>query len=164
MTEPKTKKQNLLEVFEQKQMRKNMPSLKVGDVVKVYAKIKEGDKERVQVYEGTICRYTKGQSRTSITVRKISFGVGVERVFPIYSPAVEKIERISEGKVRRARLYYLRQRRGKAARIESQWVESGEEVVETMGTVATGPVISPQPEGVEKKTAASMDVAEFQKN
>ncbi|MBI3019472.1 MAG: 50S ribosomal protein L19 [Deltaproteobacteria bacterium] len=113
-------------------------------------------------YEGVVTRYTKGDVRTAITVRKISFGVGVERVFPLHAPIVEKIEKVSEGKVRRGRLYYLRGRKGKAARIESQWTE---EAVETLGTVAAGPVISsPTEESPEKKTKATLDAADYQKH
>ncbi|MBI2645832.1 MAG: 50S ribosomal protein L19 [Deltaproteobacteria bacterium] len=152
---------NHLEAFEKKNLKNKFPSFKVGDTLRVHTKIKEGDKERIQIYEGVVTRYTKGDIRTAITVRKISFGVGVERVFPLHAPIVDKIEKVSEGKVRRGRLYYLRARRGKAARIESQWTE---EVVETLGTVATGPVISSTEEGPEKKTSAALDAADYQKH
>lgn len=153
----------LLQAFEKKQLKKNIPFFKVGDTLKIYTKIKEGDKERIQIYEGVVTRYTKGDVRTAITVRKISFGVGVERIFPLHAPIVEKVEKISEGKVRRGRLYYLRARKGKAARIESKWAEA-EEVVETLGPVATGPVISSTEEDPEKKTSAALDAADYQKN
>lgn len=150
-------KLTVLQAFEQKQTAKKFPYLKVGDTVKVHAKIKEGDKERVQIFEGVISRYTKGGNRTSITVRKVSFGVGVERTFPIFSPAVEQVEKIMEGKVRRARLYYLRERKGKAARIEGQWTEvTQEETSEPVG-LAAGPVIAKDDTG-ERKTSAAMDV------
>lgn len=157
MVNPMKKNPTLLETFEQKYTKKKIPSFKVGDTLRVHVKIKEEDKERIQVFEGVVTRYTKGASRTAITVRKISFGVGVERIFPLYSPVVDKIEKIMEGKVRRARLYYLRKRRGKAARIEGQWIEAGaEEVIETLGTVASGPDISPKAKENEdeKKTSA----------
>ena len=150
-----------LEAFEKKHLKKNIPSFKVGDTLRVHTKIKEGDKERIQIYEGVVMRYTKGDIRTAITVRKVSFGVGVERVFPLHARIVDKIEKVSEGKVRRGRLYYLRARKGKAARIESQWSEEG---IETLGTVASGPVISGTEEEPEKKTSAALDAAEYQKH
>lgn len=156
MTNQIKKKLTPIEIFEQKQIKKKIPSLKVGDTVRVHVKIKEEDKERVQLFEGVITRYTKGASRTALTIRKISFGVGVERTFPIYSPSIDRIEKIIEGKVRRGRLYYLRKRRGKAAKIEGQWTteNASEEVVETLETVAAGPVLSPNSKEEEKKTAA----------
>lgn len=148
-------KLTLIQTFEQKQIAKTFPSLKVGDTVKVHAKIKEGEKERVQVYEGVISRYSKGGNRSAITVRKLSFGVGVERTFPLYSPAVERVEKIMEGKVRRARLYYLRKRRGKAARIEGQWTQETGEELKTVG-LAAAPVIA-KDEGTERKSSAVPD-------
>jgi large subunit ribosomal protein L19 len=111
---------NQLEVIEKEQMRMDIPSFGVGDTVKVHVKIKEGEKERIQVFEGTVIKRTGGLTRSSFTVRKISYGVGVERIFPLHSPVIEKIDVVTKGKVRRARLYYLRQRKGKAARIKEQ--------------------------------------------
>ena len=113
----------ILKKFEDKQKNKNFPALRVGDTVRVHAKIKEGDKERIQIFEGAVTRLTEGGHRKAITVRKVSFGVGVERTFPIYAPTVEKIDRLSSGRVRRARLYYLRDKVGKAARIESELMD-----------------------------------------
>ena len=107
-----------IEMLEKEQMRADLPSFKAGDTVKVHVKIKEGEKERIQVFEGTVIRKRKGNSRASFTVRKISYGVGVERIFPLHSPLIDKIEVVQRGRVRRARLYYLRKRRGKAARIK----------------------------------------------
>ncbi len=107
-----------IEMLEKEQMRADLPSFKAGDTVKVHVKIKEGEKERIQVFEGTVIRKRKGNSRASFTVRKISYGVGVERIFPLHSPLIDKIEIVQRGRVRRARLYYLRKRRGKAARIK----------------------------------------------
>jgi large subunit ribosomal protein L19 len=111
---------NKLEAIEKEQMRMDIPRFDVGDTVKVHVKIKEGEKERIQVFEGTVIRKTGGLTRSSFTVRKISYGVGVERIFPIHSPVIEKIDVITKGKVRRAKLYYLRKRKGKAARVKEQ--------------------------------------------
>jgi large subunit ribosomal protein L19 len=109
-----------LEQLEKEQMRTDLPDFRPGDTVKVHVKIKEGEKERIQVFEGTVIRKRQGASRSSFTVRKISYGVGVERIFPTHSPAIDRIEIIQRGKVRRAKLYYLRQLKGKAARIKER--------------------------------------------
>ncbi len=101
-------------------MRTDIPSFKSGDTVRVHVKIKEGDKERVQVFEGTVISKRKGGMGATFTVRKMSYGVGVERIFPMHSPTIEKVEVIFIGKVRRAKLYYLRQLRGKAAKIKEK--------------------------------------------
>jgi len=104
--------------IEQEQLRANpLPPFKAGDTVRVHYKIREGDKERVQVFEGVVIKRHGGGLRSSFTVRKVSYGMGVERVFPVHSPRIERLEVKSRGKVRQARLYYLRSRRGKAARI-----------------------------------------------
>jgi large subunit ribosomal protein L19 len=99
--------------------RSQVPEFSVGDTLKVHTKIKEGDKERIQVFEGIVIRKRRGQVNTTFTVRKVSYGVGVERIFPLYSPRIDKIEIISSGKVKRARLFYLRDLQGKAARVKS---------------------------------------------
>jgi large subunit ribosomal protein L19 len=106
-----------LERFEQTQLKKDLPQFRAGDTVRVHVKIKEGDKERIQVFEGIVIRLRRGSSHATFTVRKISFGHGVERIFPLHSPAIDKIEVMRSGQVRRAKLYYLRKLRGKAARI-----------------------------------------------
>lgn len=111
---------NILEMLEKEQMRIDVPDFRPGDTVKVYAKIKEGEKERIQVFQGVVIRKRKGNAGASFTVRKISYGIGVERIFPLHSPSIEKIEVMTRGKVRRARLYYLRKLRGKAARIKEK--------------------------------------------
>ena len=111
---------NIIDKIEAEQSTKTFPSFRPGDTLRVHAKIIEGDKERVQVFEGVCIRRTKGSVRGSFTVRKTSYGVGVERTFPLYSPRVEKIEVKSPGRVRRSRLYYLRNLTGKAARIRSR--------------------------------------------
>ncbi|MFP3870513.1 MAG: 50S ribosomal protein L19 [Syntrophobacteria bacterium] len=108
---------NILKALDKEQMRTDIPGFKPGDTVKVHVRIREGDKERIQVFQGVVIRKCKGTVNATITVRKISYGVGVERVFPLHSPLIEKIEVVSRGRVRRSRLYYLRKRRGKAARI-----------------------------------------------
>ena len=109
----------IISAIEKKQMRSDIPDFRVGDTVRVHVNIKEGDKERIQVYEGAVIRRSGGSSRESFTVRKISYGVGVERTFPVHSPKIAKIEVVVLGNVRRAKLYYLRDLRGKAARIKS---------------------------------------------
>jgi large subunit ribosomal protein L19 len=109
-----------IEQLEKEQMRMDVPDFRAGDTVKVHVKIKEGEKERIQVFEGIVIRKRKGASRASFTVRKVSYGVGVERIFPTHSPAIDHIEVMQRGKVRRAKLYYLRGLKGKAARIKEQ--------------------------------------------
>lgn len=108
---------SLLQKFEQEQMKKNLPSFRAGDTVRVHVRIKEGDKERIQAFEGTVIRIRRGGINATFTVRKISFGQGVERIFPLHSPVIEKIEPVRSGRVRRAKLYYLRKLKGRAARI-----------------------------------------------
>ena len=103
---------------EKKMARTDLPVVTPGDTVKVHVKIKEGDKERIQAYEGTVMGFSNTGSRRSITVRKISHGVGVERVFPLTSPSVAKIEVVMEGRVRRAKINYVRKLSGKAAKIK----------------------------------------------
>jgi large subunit ribosomal protein L19 len=98
----------------------DIPSFRAGDTVRVYVRIREGEKERLQAFEGVCISYKRGGVRASFTVRKISYGVGVERVFPLHSPMLDRVEVLSEGRVRRAKLYYLRKLRGKAARIRAR--------------------------------------------
>jgi large subunit ribosomal protein L19 len=116
----KEKKMNPMEVVEREQLRTDLPDFRVGDTVRVHVKIVEGEKERIQPFEGVVIRKKKGGIRSSFTVRKISYGIGVERVFPTHSPRVDRIDVISRGKVRRAKLFYLRGLKGKAARIRSE--------------------------------------------
>jgi large subunit ribosomal protein L19 len=111
---------DIIETLEKEQMRLDIPDFKPGDTIKVHAKIKEGDKERIQVFQGLVIRKRKGNTGATFTVRKISYGIGVERIFPLHSPTIDKIEIISRGKVRRGRLYYMRKLRGKAARIKEK--------------------------------------------
>ena len=109
-----------LQAVEQEAGRKDLPPFRPGDTVRVHVKIREGDKERIQVFEGVVIRRRGGGNSASFTVRKVSYGVGVERVFPVESPVIAKVEIKSRGHVRRARLYYLRELRGKAARLRSK--------------------------------------------
>lgn len=111
---------NVIESIEKEYLRMDIPDFRAGDTVKVHFKIQEGDKERIQVFEGAVIRKRKGNTGATFTVRKISYGIGVERIFPLYSPFMDKIEVISRGRVRRSRLYYLRERKGKAARIREK--------------------------------------------
>ena len=109
-----------MELVEREQLRTDLQDFKVGDTVKVHVKIVEGEKERVQPFEGVVIRRKRGGIRSTFTVRKISYGIGVERIFPLHSPRIDRIDVISRGKVRRAKLFYLRNLRGKAARIKGQ--------------------------------------------
>ena len=109
---------NIIESIEKAQLKEVVPQFNVGDTVKVYAKIREGEKERIQVYEGTVLKRQNGGIRETFTVRKNSNGVFVEKTWPLHSPSVEKIEVVRRGKVRRAKLTYLRERVGKAAKVK----------------------------------------------
>jgi large subunit ribosomal protein L19 len=111
---------HVVENVEREYMRVDIPHFQAGDTVKVHVRIVEGEKERVQVFEGVVIRRRKGRMGATFTVRKVSYGVGVERIFPINSPQIEKIEVLRRGRVRRSRLYYLRNRIGKAARIREK--------------------------------------------
>ncbi|MGH8514061.1 MAG: 50S ribosomal protein L19 [Gammaproteobacteria bacterium] len=108
---------NTLERLEAEQSKKAVADLRPGETVRVHVKVVEGEKERTQVFEGIVIRISGKGSRATFTVRKISYGIGVERIFPFHSPRVDKVEVISRGKVRRAKLYYLRERSGKGARL-----------------------------------------------
>lgn len=114
---------NLIQMIEARQMKAKRPDFGPGDTVKVHVKIKEGDKERIQIFQGTVIARGGRGARESFTVRKISSGVGVERVFPLFSPSVAKIELVKTGDVRRGKLYYLRNLKGKSARIEEKMKE-----------------------------------------
>ncbi len=109
---------NVIDAIEREQLREDVPRFKAGDTVRVHVKVVEGEKERIQVFEGVCIRRTNGANRATFTVRKVSYSVGVERTFPLHSPRLDKIEVVTRGAVRRARLYYLRGLSGKAARIE----------------------------------------------
>lgn len=108
---------NRLERLEKGLLKQQVPQVKIGDTVKVHVKIIEGEKERIQVYEGVVIRKKGTSNRETFTVRKVSYGVGVERIFPLHSPFISQVDVLREGKVHRAKLYYLRERTGRAARI-----------------------------------------------
>ncbi len=111
---------NILEEFEKSKMGKKMPDFKPGDTIEVHQKIREGEKERIQIFQGVVIARKSGTTNATFTVRKRSFGVGVEKIYPLYSPLIEKIKVVRKGKVRRAKLYYLRDRKGKAARLKEK--------------------------------------------
>jgi large subunit ribosomal protein L19 len=111
---------NVLDQIEKEHVRLDLPAFRVGDTVKVHVRIVEGNRERVQIFEGVVIARNRKGSRTSFTVRKVSYGVGVERVFPLHSPMLEKIDVVTRGRVRRSKIYYLRGLRGKAARIKER--------------------------------------------
>ena len=109
---------NIIETLEKEGMRTDLPEIAIGDVVKVYVKVVEGTRERLQAFEGTVIARKNGSIRETFTVRRMSYGVGVEKVFPLHAPSIEKVEVVRHGKVRRAKLYYLRNRVGKAAKVK----------------------------------------------
>ena len=111
---------DILQSIAQDQIRSDLPELNIGDTVKVYVKVKEGSKERIQMFEGTIISKKHGGISETFTVRRVSYGVGVERTFPVNSPIIDRIEKVRGGKVRRAKLYYLRDRVGKAAKVKEK--------------------------------------------
>ncbi|HEV7733006.1 MAG TPA: 50S ribosomal protein L19 [Candidatus Binatia bacterium] len=109
---------NTIDRIESEQLRSDIPAFKPGDTVKVHVRVVEGDKERIQVFEGTVLARSGGANRETFTVRKTSYGVGVERIFPVHSPRIERIDVVMRGAVRRAKLYYLRELSGRAARVQ----------------------------------------------
>ena len=111
---------DIIKMIEDEQLRDDMPAFNVGDTVQVHYKVVEGTRERIQVYEGTVIKIQGGGARRTFTVRRLSYGVGVERTFPIHSPRIEKLVVTRKGKVRRAKLYYLRDRQGKAAKVKEK--------------------------------------------
>src|SRR5499433_4332321 len=111
---------NVIDTIEREQLKAEIPAFKPGDTVRVHVKVIEGEKERIQVFEGVVLRRSGGASRETFTVRKTSYGVGVERTFPVHSPRLDRIEVTTRGHVRRAKLYYLRTLSGKAARISAE--------------------------------------------
>jgi large subunit ribosomal protein L19 len=133
-----------LEYVESKQIRKDLTEFRTGDTVRVHWKVREGEKERVQPFEGVVIRKTKGANRATFTVRKVSYGVGVERIFPLHSPRYERIDVLSRGDVRHNRLFYLRGLRGKASRVETQ-----EELIEGAPTAASGSTPAPEAPAAE---------------
>jgi len=140
---------DIIKSIEHAQKKTNMPPLNIGDTVKVHVKVKEGNRERIQVFEGTIIKKQGGSTNETFTVRRISYGVGVEKTFLVHSPRIEKIEVVRIGKVRRAKLYYLREKLGKAAKTKEKIgaklpkasdYETVQEVEEVVETVTEAPV------------------------
>ena len=111
---------DLMQSFTQKHLKAEPPVVTVGDTVRVHLKVKEGNRERIQIFEGTVIAKKHGGIEETFTVRRISYGIGVEKVFPLHAPSIEKVEVVRHGKVRRAKLYYLRDRVGKAAKIREK--------------------------------------------
>ncbi len=111
---------DLIKAFTNEQLKSEVPALNIGDTVRIHNKIKEGNKERIQMFEGTIIAKKGGGISETFTVRRVAYGVGVEKTFPVHSPNVEKVDIIRSGKVRRAKLYYIRSRVGKAAKIKEK--------------------------------------------
>ena len=111
---------DIIRALEQEQLRQDIPAFRPGDTVRVHVKVIEGNRERIQVFEGVVIKRASGGVRETFTVRRVSFGVGVERIFPFHSPRIEKIELERKGRVRRAKLYYLRDKVGKAAKVKEQ--------------------------------------------
>jgi large subunit ribosomal protein L19 len=109
---------SLIQKVEDRGLRKDLPEFRVGDSVRVHVKVVEGEKERIQAFEGVVIKINRGGTRSMFTVRKVSYGVGVERIFPLHSTRIDRIQVLSKSKVRRARLYYLRELAGKAARLD----------------------------------------------
>lgn len=126
----------IMETINQQQLKKGIPTFRPGDLVRVHAKITEGEKQRVQVFEGIVIKRKGGGVQETFTVRKMSYGVGVERIFPLHSPTIDKIEVKTRGKVRRAKLYYLRDLTGRSARIEQR--------KEDYGTAAVASEVAPE--------------------
>lgn len=111
---------NIIDTIEKEELRTDLPKFCIGDTVKVYVKVVEGTRERLQAFEGTVIAKKNGSIRETFTVRRISFGIGVERTFPLHSPKIDHIEITRQGKVRRAKLYYLRERTGKATKVKQK--------------------------------------------
>jgi large subunit ribosomal protein L19 len=137
-----------LDYIESKQLRKDVTEFRTGDTVRVHWKVREGEKERVQPFEGVVIRKTKGNNRATFTVRKMSYGVGVERIFPLHSPRYERIDVLTRGDVRHNRLFYLRELRGKASRVDTQ-----EELLEA--PAAAAPAAAPATEAGSEAPAAA---------
>jgi large subunit ribosomal protein L19 len=153
---------NLIDVLETSQCQTTITDFKVGDTIRVHAKIREGDKERIQVFEGVVISRANSRNRASFTVRKISYGIGVERIFPLHSPRIDKIEVMVRGQVRRAKLYYLRELSGKAARLKGERVQPAAASARKAAAAlaAEEPVPSPVAEEPVATPAAAESVAE----
>jgi large subunit ribosomal protein L19 len=149
---------NHLEALERESMRRDLPPFRPGDTVRVHVKIREGEKERIQVFEGVVIRRRRGGASGTFTVRKVSYGVGVERIFPVESPVVQKIEIKSRGHVRRSRLYFLRELRGKKARLRSKLRDLSALAAPVLEEPAPEPVAA-EPEAAEEPQAEAVSEA-----
>ena len=152
---------NKTDLVEQSYLRSDIPEFRPGDTVKVHVRVVEGNRERVQVFQGVVIRRQNGGLRETFTVRKISFGVGVERTFPVHSPSIARLEVVSRGKVRRAKLYYLRELRGKKARIKERRLDDTKlAALEAAALAAQQPEVDDTDEpddGVELEAASGPD-------
>jgi large subunit ribosomal protein L19 len=159
---------NRTDLIEQPFLRTDLPDLRPGDTVKVHVRVVEGNRERVQVFQGVVIRRSGGGIRETFTVRKISFGVGVERTFPLHSPSISKLELVQRGRVRRAKLYYLRDLRGKKARIKERRIDDTklaaiEAAAEQAAVEAAGAEAEAmEPDDVDAEAAAVDEYAEVQ--
>src|SRR5947208_12103671 len=149
---PSSPMSELIESIERRQLRTDLPRFRVGDRVRVHFQVIEGNRRRTQVFEGAVIRLQGSGSRKTFTVRKVSFGIGVERTFPVHSPKIERLEVVARGDVRRAKLYYLRGRIGRRARVKERRDFSGEEIAPVAGEVAPAPA-EPSADGAEADTA-----------
>jgi large subunit ribosomal protein L19 len=150
---------NTTDLVEQSHLRKGIPGFRPGDTVKVHVRVVEGNRERVQVFQGVVIRRSGGGLRETFTVRKISFGVGVERTFPVHSPSIAKLEVVQRGHVRRAKLYYLRELRGKKARIKERRVDEAKlAAMEAMGVEGTEDEVEPDSIEVLEEAETVMDL------
>ena len=140
---------NRLERIQRALVKKTIPSFEIGDTVRVHAKVVEGEKERIQVFEGVVIARKGARNQETFTVRKISYGVGVERIFPVHSPIVTRVEVVRQGKIRRAKLYYLRGKKGKFAKVSER------EFVQDKGQAAPGRGPSPKVESEEAVPAGT---------
>jgi large subunit ribosomal protein L19 len=148
---------NRTDLIEQPFLRSDLPELRPGDTVKVHVRVVEGNRERVQVFQGVVIRRSGGGIRETFTVRKISFGVGVERTFPLHSPSISKLELVQRGRVRRAKLYYLRDLRGKKARIKERRVDDAK--LAAMEATARQAAMDAEAEASEAETADAVDAS-----
>ena len=146
---------NPVDVIERQTHRRDLPPFRSGDTVRVHVKIREGEKERTQVFEGVVIRRRRGGASASFTVRKVSYGVGVERIFPIESPIVERVEIKSRGHVRRSRLYYLRNLRGKKARLRSKLRDLSALISEEEAEAGTAAAVAEAEEAAAARAEAS---------
>jgi len=146
---------NKTDLIEKPYLRKDLPDFRPGDTVKVHVRVVEGNRERVQVFQGVVIRRQNGGLRETFTVRKISFGVGVERTFPLHSPSIAKLEVVSRGAVRRAKLYYLRELRGKKARIKERRVDEAKLAAAAAAAAALAEEDEEEPDEADLEATAS---------